>query len=228
VGPGADGGGLGNGDRDHRSDRDQAGQWDDPMTAARPHLMPIGLTGIPLADAQIQRTIETLRTVQFDQDPLFTSARSFQISLCNSAQKREGAIIEAAIRDAIGQTAHLRLLAIDRRLGRVPDVQFEVLDSGWVIALEIKRGVLHDSTKLRQFRADLQQIPPLISNALPLFPAEHVHFHIVFISGKPPLKEGLTLDDLGSLYGLHARSHVLTARQRYSAAIESVLRERGL
>ena len=100
----------------------------------RPHLMPVGLTGIPRADEQIQRTIETILT----------------------------------------------------------------------------------------------QIPPLLRDALPLFPAEHVHFHIVFVSGDPPLPEGLRIDDLGRLYGLHVRSHILTARQRYSAAIKAVLRERGL
>lgn len=193
-----------------------------------PHLRPVGLTGIPRADAEIQRTIETLRVAQFDQDPLFDASDSFRISLQNSAVKREGVIIEAAIKDAIDQSEHLRILNVDRRLKRIPDVQFEVISSGWIIALEIKRGSLHDSTKLRQFRADLAQIPPLLRQALPLFPAEHVHFHIVFISGVPPLPEGLRLDDLGPLYGLHARSHVLTARQRYSAAIKAVLRERGL
>ncbi len=141
--------------------------------------------------------------------------------------KREGAIIEAAIKDAIEQTSHLRLLG-DTCLSRQIDVQFELCEHGRLIALEIKRGSMHDSTKLRQFRADLQSIPPLLKSALPLFPAENVLFHIVFISGAPPLKEGLTLDGLGRLYGLYARSHVLTARQRYSAAIKAVLRERGL
>jgi hypothetical protein len=197
------------------------------MTAT-PHLVAVGLTGIPRADAEIQRTIETLRVAQFDQDPLFDAGASFRLSLQNSAVKREGVIIEAAIKDAIEQTHHLRLLKVDRHLKRVPDIQFEVISSGWVIALEIKRGSLHDSTKLRQFRADLAQIPPLLRQALPLFPVEHVHFHIVFMSGDPPLAEGLRLDDLGPLYGLHPRSHVLTARQRYSSAILSVLRDRGL
>lgn len=194
----------------------------------RPHLMPVGLTGIPRADAQIQRTIETLRVAQFEQDPLFDTADSFGMSLRNSAVKREGAILEAAIMDAVEQTAHLRLIKIDRKLGRVPDVQFEVRENGWIIALEIKRGTLHDSTKLRQFRADLRDIPPLLRTSLPLFPAENVKFHIVFVSGQPPLPEGLMLDDLARLYGLNVRSHILTARQRYSGAIKTVLRERGL
>lgn len=196
--------------------------------SARPHLVPVGLSGIPRADEQIQRTIETLRVAQFEQDPLFDVGDSFRLSLCNSAIKREGGIIEAAIKDAIEQTKHLKLLRIDRRLPRVPDVQFQIVDTGWLIALEIKRGVLHDSTKLRQFRADLSQIPPLLRSALPLFPAEHVHYHIVFISGDPPLPEGLRLEDLGRLYDLHVRSHIMTARQRYSAAIKTVIRERGL
>ncbi|HTI78948.1 MAG TPA: hypothetical protein VL614_00705 [Acetobacteraceae bacterium] len=195
---------------------------------AVPHLMPVGLTGIPRADAEIHRTIATLRVVQFDQDPLWDAADSFRKSLMNSAEKREGTIIEAAIRDAIEQTSHLRLVTVDRRLPRVPDVQFEIRDSGWIVALEIKRGSHHDSTKLRQFRDDLKQIPPLLRTALPLFPAECVHFHIVFISGQPPLSEGLTLDDLGKLYDLHARSHILTARQRYSGALKAIMRERGL
>jgi hypothetical protein len=194
----------------------------------RPHLVPVGLAGIPRADEEIRRTIETLRTAQFDQEPLFDAGDSFRLSLCNSAVKREGVIIEAAIKDAIEQTSHLRLLPVDRRLRRVPDIQFEVMSTGWIIALEIKRGSLHDSTKLRQFRADLTQIPPLLRDALPLFPVEHIHFHIIFMSGEPPLPEGLKPEDLGRLYGLHVRSHILTARQRYSAAIKAVLRERGL
>jgi hypothetical protein len=193
-----------------------------------PHLVPIGISGIPRADAVIGRTIAKLATVQFEHEPLFTAAKSFENSLRNSAVKREGRIIEAAIKDAIDQCPHLRLIEADHSLPRVPDIQFEVTDSGWLIALEIKRGSMHDSTKLRQFRRDLNDIPPMLRAALPLFPAECVRFHIVFWTGTPPLKEGLTLDDLGPLYGLHARSHVLTARQRYSAAIEAVLRQRGL
>jgi hypothetical protein len=195
---------------------------------ATPHLMPVGLTGIPRADAQMARTIETLKVAQFEQDPLFDASDSFRLSVSNSAVKREGAIIEAAIMDAVEQLPHLRLLAVNRKLSRLPDVQFEIRESGWIVALEIKRGSLHDSTKLRQFRADLVHIPPLLRTSLPLFPAECIHFHIVFISGAPPLPEGLGLEDLGRLYGLHCRSHVLTARQRYSALIKAVLRERGL
>ena len=198
------------------------------MARTVPHLMPVGLSGIPLADAQIQRTIETLRTAQFEQDPLFDAADSFNCSLQDSAKKREGAIIEAAIKDAIGQHGHLRLLQVDRRLPRVPDVQFEIISSGWIVALEIKRGSMHDSTKLRQFRADLQSMPAMLRTSLPLFPVESVHFHIVFVNGKPPLQEGLTLEDLGPLYGLHCRSHFLTARQRYSAALKAIMRERAL
>jgi hypothetical protein len=193
-----------------------------------PHLMPIGLTGIPRADVAIKATIESLKEVQFEQDPLFDSADSFRLSLCNSAIKREGGVIEAAFRDAIEQTAHLRLLKVDSGLPRVPDIQFEIRNTGWIVALEIKRGSLHDSTKLRQFRKDLIEIPPMLRTALPLFPTECIHFHIVFVSGKPRLAEGLTLEDLGGLYDLHVRSYILTARQRYSASIKAVLRERGL
>ena len=197
------------------------------LANSKPHLVPVGLTGIPRADAEIKRTLERLRVVQFAQDPLFDAGDSFRLSVCNSAIKRDGAIIEAAIKDAIEQAPHLRLFT-GPRLSRQIDVQFELRDRGWLIGLEVKRGALHDSTKLRQFRADLQDIPPLLRTALPLFPAENVRFHIVFVSGDPPIKEGLTLDDLARLYGLHVRSHVLTARQRYSAAIKALLRERGL
>lgn len=188
----------------------------------------VGITGIPRADEQIKRTIDTLRVAQFDQDPLFDAGDSFRLSLQNSAVKREGAVIEAAIKDAIEQTPQLRLLGVDRRLARVPDVQFEIRTTGWLVALEIKRGSLHDSTKQRQFRQDLKDIPPILRTALPLFPVENIHFHIVFISGEPPIREGLMPEDLERLYGLDIRSHILTARQRYSTAIKQVLRERGL
>jgi len=192
----------------------------------KPYLMPVGLTGIPRADAEIKRTIETLRIAQFEQDPLFDSSDSFRLSLCNSAIKREGSIIEAAIKDAVDQAPHLRLF--EERLGhRRLDVQFETKEN-WFVGLEIKRGALQDSKAIRQFRSDAEAIPALLRTALPLFPAENIMFHIVFISGNPPIKNGLILDDLGRLYGLHAHSHVMTARQRYSAAIKLVLRERGL
>lgn len=193
---------------------------------SKPYLMPVGLTGIPRADAEIKRTIETLRIAQFEQDPLFDASDSFRLSLCNSAVKREGPIIEAAIKDAVDQTSHLRLF--EEKLGhRRLDVQFETQEN-WFVGLEIKRGALQDSKAIRQFRSDLEIIPNLIRTTLPLFPAENILFHIVFVSGSPPIKGGLILDDLGRLYGLHARSYVMTARQRYSAAIKAVLRERGL
>jgi len=199
------------------------------MSARRhPHLQPVGMTGIPRAEQRISAAISSLRVAQYDQDPLFDAADSFRHSLEASAVKHEGRILEAAIMDAVEQTPTLRLLGIDAGLPRKVDVQFEIRNNGWLVALEIKRGHQHDSGALRQFRADLVAIPPMLRTALPLFPAENVHFHIVFVSGSPPLREGLTLDDLGGLYGLHARSHVLTARQRYSAAIKHVLRERGL
>jgi hypothetical protein len=193
-----------------------------------PHLQPVGMTGIPRAEKQINAAISSLRVAQFDQDPLFDAADSFRHSLEASAVKHEGRILEAAIMDAVEQTPSLRLLQIDARLPRKVDAQFEMRSNGWLVALEVKRGHRHDSGALRQFRSDLVAIPPMLRTALPLFPAENVHFHIVFVSGQPPLREGMTLDDLGSLYGLHTRSHVLTARQRYSAAIKHVLRERGL
>jgi hypothetical protein len=193
-----------------------------------PHLIPVGASGIPRADAVITRTIETLRSAQFIQDPLFDSGDSFRLSLMSSAIKREGVILEAAIMDAIEQHTHLRLLKVNKKLKRVPDVQFELRNQGWMIALEIKRGSQHDSKSIRAFHRDLVEIPPILRTALPLFPAANVHFHIVFVSGVPRIKEGLTLDDLWKLYGLQARSHIMTARQRYSAAVKAVLRERGL
>lgn len=169
------------------------------MKRSVPYLRPVGVSGIPRADQEIRRTIETLRCAQFEQDPLFDAGDSFRLSLCNSAVKREGAIIEAAIKDAIEQTSHLRLIGRDKRIPRQIDIQFEMRDNGWIIACEIKRGSMHDSTKLRQFRADLKDIPPLLETSLTLFPAENIKFH-----------------------------NVLTARQRYSTAIKAVLRERGL
>ena len=194
----------------------------------RPHLSIVTVADIPRAAAQIRRTIERLRATQFAQDHLFDAAVSFRQSIQASAQKREGLVIEAAIKDAIDQTEHLNLLPNNKRLPRRVDVQFEVCDTGWLVALEIKRGSLHDSGAIRQFRSDLLNIPPLLRTALPLFPIENVHYHIVFINGDPPFPQGLRPADLAERYGLHITSHILTARQQYSAAITQVLRERGL
>jgi hypothetical protein len=193
-----------------------------------PRLVPVGLMGIPRADKQIAKTIATLRVAQFEQDPLFDVGDSFRLSLMNSAVKREGAILEAAIQDAIEQQPDLRLIEVSRTLKRIPDVQFEVRRTGLIVALEIKRGTQHDSRTIKSFVRDLIEIPELLRNALILFPIEDIRFHLVFISGILRIKEGLTLDALGNLYGLHATSYVKTARQRYSAAIKALLRERGL
>jgi hypothetical protein len=195
---------------------------------ARPRLSVVTVADIPRADEQIRRTIERLRATQFAQDHLFDAAVSFRQSIQASAQKREGLVIEAAIKDAIAQAEHLKLIPNDKRLPRRVDVQFEVRNTGWLVALEIKRGSLHDSGAIRQFRSDLLNIPPLLRTALPLFPIENVHYHIVFINGEPPFAEGLKPIDLSRLYDLHIVSHILTARQQYSAAITQVLKERGL
>jgi hypothetical protein len=193
------------------------------------HLLPVGSTDIPRADAEIARTIATLKTAQFEQDPLFDVGDSFKYSLMGSAVKREGKILEAAVMDAIAQHGHLRLIDVNRHLKRVPDVQFELLERGWMVALEIKRGSFHDAKSLRGFRRDLEDIPIILQQAsLSLFPPECVHFHIVFVGGVPRLKEGMTPEGLANLYGLRTRSHIMAARQRYSSAIKMVLRERGL
>jgi hypothetical protein len=192
------------------------------------HFMPVGLTDIPLADARIQRTIKTLRVAQFDQDPLFDAADSFRLSLHSSAVKREGKIIEFAIMDAINQTPHLRLLEVNVKLKRIPDVQFEIINTNRMVVLEIKRGVMHDSKGMKRFRDDLREMPILLQAAFPTFSADNIKFHIVFIDGVPRLREGLTPEDLSKLFELHVRSHILTARQRYSAAIKVIMRERGL
>jgi len=192
------------------------------------HLRVVRITDIPRAEEQIKRTIDTLMSTQFEQDPLFDAADSFRNSIMNSAVKREGGVIEAAIQDAIEQTDILRLLPINRKLPRIVDIVFELRDNGWLVALEIKRSSQQDAKAVRQFRNDLTGIPAILQTSLPLFPIENVRFHVVFISGKPPFREGITPDDLSRLYGLHIRSHIQTARQRYSAAIKQVLRERGL
>jgi hypothetical protein len=49
---------------------------------------------------------------------------------------------------ALRQTPHLRLFEENAGHRRV-DVQFEVRSSGWLIALEVKRGALHDSGAIR-------------------------------------------------------------------------------
>lgn len=152
-------------------------------------------------------------------------SESFMVSIWCSAMKRDGAVIEAAIMDAITQTPSLRLVQVNRVEHRHVDIQFEVVANNNVVALEIKRGSLHDSTKIRQFRTDLVEMPKILRGALPLFPIEH-HFHIVFISGIPPIREGLTLSNLKKLYGLDASLHIDTARRRFSREVRSVIEER--
>ena len=181
---------------------------------------------IPRSEERIAQSIERLRTASFSQDPLMSASESFTVAIWSSAMKRDGGVIEAAIMDAIEQTPSLRLVPVSRVEHRHVDVQFEVIANNHFVALEVKRGSLHDSTKIRQFRTDLVEMPKILANALPLFPIKHIDFHIVFIGGTPPIKEGLTLPDLKKLYGLDARLHVDTAQRRFSRAVRSVIEER--
>lgn len=181
---------------------------------------------IPRSEERIAQTIARLRTASFSQDPLMSVSESFMVSIWCSAMKRDGAVIEAAIMDAIDQTPTLRLVPVNRVQHRHVDVQFEVSATNHVVALEIKRGSLHDSTKIRQFRADLLGMPQVLRAALPLFPVEHIHFHIVFVGGTPPIREGLTLPSLKKLYGLDATLHVDAARRRFAREVRAVIEER--
>lgn len=181
---------------------------------------------IPRAEEEIARTIAEMRTVRFSQDSLMSMEESFLISIWDSAKKRDGRVIEAAVMDAIDQTPTLRLLPVVRVSKRKVDVQFEVLANGHVVVLEMKRGAHHDSTKIRGFRADLIKIPEIIQQSLPLCLAGQIHFHIVFVSGKPPIPEGLAVANLKKLYGLDASLHLDTACRRFSREVRSVIEER--
>jgi hypothetical protein len=177
---------------------------------------------IPRAERTIELTLAGLRTVSFRQDPLMSMEESFIVSLWDSAKKRDGAVIESAIMDAVDQTPGLRLLPIDLGKRRV-DVQFEIVAGGHLVALEIKRGVLHDSKAKRQFRSDLVEIPKMLVRDRSI---DSVHFHIVFIDGKPPLREGFTMVDLRKTYGLDVGLHVDAARRMFSRGVRAVMEER--
>ena len=146
------------------------------------------------------------------------------VSIWDSAKKRDGAVIEAAIMDAIEQTPALRLLPINIIGKRRVDVQFEICATGHVVALEIKRGSLQDSKAIRQFRADLIEMPEILRKTLPL--STIIHFHIVFITGTPPIAEGLKATDLKKLYKLDASLHIDQARRKFSDAVRAVVQGR--
>jgi hypothetical protein len=181
---------------------------------------------IPRAEHVIDKTIAGLRTVSFQQDPLMDINESFMVSIWSSAVKRDGAVIEAAIMDAVEQTKGLQLLPVAATKNRRVDVLFEMLSRHSIVGLEIKRGVLHDSTKLRQFRLDLIEMPKILQAGAPAYPIDRVYFHLVFVSGVPPLREGLRLSDLKKLYGLDVTQHVDAARRHFSRQVRTVIEER--
>jgi hypothetical protein len=93
----------------------------------------------PRADAAIAATLQTLATVQFDQDPLLDAIDSFRFSLIFSAIKREGLILERALEDAIDAAPHLRLLHVPRRRScRRLDVVFEHIPTTTAVGIELK------------------------------------------------------------------------------------------
>jgi hypothetical protein len=200
-----------------------------PSSARPAFLRPISATSLQRADELIARRIDALRLLQPKPEPLFTPSVGFMFGLCLSAQRHEGHILQAAVQDAITEHAHLRLLPIPRLgIRRIVDACFEVLDTGLIVGLEIKRGARHDAAAIRGFRQDLANMPLALRAALPLFPAADARYHIVFLSGEPPISEGLTPDALARLYGLAIHSFVMTARLRFSHAFDALLRERAL
>lgn len=176
---------------------------------------------IPRAEETIARTIARLRTVSFEQDPLMSMDESFAVSMWDSAKKRDGAVIESALMDAVDQTPGLRLLPVVRVGKRKVDVQFEMLANGHVVALELKRGPLQDSKAVRQFRNDLVEMPEILRQEMPSCPM--IHFHVVFASGVPPIREGLTIRNLKKLYGLDAEQHVDMARRLFGREVRTVI-----
>lgn len=176
------------------------------------------------AEETIARSIAKLRTVAFEQDPLMSADESFRVSIWDSAKKRDGAVIESAIMDAIEQTATLRLLPVRKIQKRRVDVQFEICASNHIVALEIKRGSLQDSKAIARFHNDLDTMPDILRS---MYGADRiVQFHIVFISGVPPIREGLTVTNLKKLYGLDAALHIDTARRIFGRAVRTVIEER--
>jgi hypothetical protein len=192
-------------------------------TNVRPFRQPLL---IPRAEKTIAQSIAKLRIVSFEQDPLMSMEESFTVSVWDSAKKRDGAVIESAIMDAIDQTPALRLLPVSRIEKRKVDVQFEVLANNHLVALEIKRGPLQDSKAIERFRNDLIRMPAILQQVLPSCPVENIHFHVVFASGVPPIHEGLTIANLKKLYGLDATLHVDTARRLFGRAVRAVIGER--
>jgi hypothetical protein len=180
---------------------------------------------IPRAEETIARTVASLRVAVFPQDPLMSMDESFLVSIWNSVVRRDGAVIESAIMDCVAQTPKLRLLPVICVGSRKVDVQFEVIAKRQIVALEIKRGSLHDSTKIRQFQKDLIEMPEILQRCLPVGSAA-ICFHIVFVSGTPPIAEGLTVANLKKLYGLDAVLHIDRARRRFADAVRAVIKER--
>jgi hypothetical protein len=180
---------------------------------------------LPRADEIIGQTIARLWTVKFETDPLMSMNESFMVSIWDSAKKRDGAVIEAAIMDAIEQTPSLRLLPVATIGKRRVDILFEVRETGHIVALEIKRGSLQDSKAIRQFRVDLLEMPDVIQRSLPL--SSIIRFHIVFISGTPPISEGLKVSDLKKLYKLDVDLHIDKARRKFSDQVRKVIQERA-
>lgn len=183
----------------------------------------VGLEDIPRAKAEIRRTIKGLRDRQFKQDPLFDAGESFGWSVRSSVVKREGLIIQAAIMDAIAQTSHLRLMDKIQLPKRSVDVCFA--QSRTFVALEIKRGSDHDSTKQRAFDRDLKELPALIKSVMPSY---KIAYHIVFIDGEPPIEEGLKPSSLKEIYQLDIVPYITSARQCYCPEFRMILQERGL
>jgi hypothetical protein len=179
---------------------------------------------LPRAEETIARSIAKLRTVAFEQDALMSAEESFRVSIWDSAKKRDGAVIESAMMDAIEQTATLRLLPVQKIQRRRVDVQFEICASNHIVALEIKRGSLQDSKAIARFRDDLETMPDILRS---MYGANRtVHFHIVFISGVPPIRAGLTVANLKKLYGLDVALHIDTARRIFGRAVRAVIEER--
>ena len=157
---------------------------------------------IPRSEQRIARTIARLRTASFSQDPLMSVSEvlhRFDLGLSPEARRSSdrggdhGRYRADAVASACpGQSrqAPPRRCAVR---GRSEWSRRGAGDQAWIVARFPRRS--------GSSRTDLVEMPGVLRAALPLFPIEHIHFHIVFISGTPPIREGLTLPSLKKLYG---------------------------
>lgn len=179
------------------------------------------------SDQVIRSTVASLRTASFKADPLFSMSQSFEMSLRTSAIKRHGAVIEAAILDALQTSSRAKCSKISvGTFSREVDVFCVDEANKKILAIDVKRGNSHhDSGKRREMKVAAKEMTDEICQ---MFTGYQVKFGFLhYYSDTESHVEAVSIAELKAFTGVDVRPFVERATLFFSRSVDRVIMERA-